>query len=128
MVRRMIVRGLYIAPILIVALWLWEGATWALSGGLGLAMTFLNLGLAGRIIGVVADKNPKLLLAAAMVAFTIGLAVLTGIAFGLRALDLGYFPVTGFTLIGAHMMLVLWEAAGSYKVNPKNADVQPQKI
>lgn len=127
MVRRIIVRGLYIAPILIVALWLWAGATWALSGGIGLAMTLLNLALAGRIIGVVADRNPKLLLAAAMVAFTIGLALLTGIAFALRALHLGYFPVTGFTLIGAHMILVLWEAAGSYKVNPRSADVQPQK-
>jgi len=127
MVRRMVVRGLYVAPFLIAALWIFNGATWALSGGIGLAMTLGNLLLAARIIGGIADRNPRLLLAGAMVAFSLGLAVLTGIAFALRALDFGYFPVTGFTLIGAHMVLVLWEAAGAYKLNPKNAPVQPQK-
>ena len=127
MVRRMVVRGLYVAPFLIAALWVFNGATWALSGGIGLAMTLVNLLLAARIIGGIADRNPRLLLAGAMVAFSLGLAVLTGIAFALRALDFGYFPVTGFTLIGAHMVLVLWEAAGAYKLNPKNARVQPQK-
>lgn len=127
MVRRMIVRGLYIAPVLVAALWLVDGGTWAVSGAIGLAMTLLNLALAARIIGGVADKNPKLLLAAGMVAFSVGLALLTGIAFALRAIEFVYFPVTGFTLIGAHMVLVLWEAAGAYKVDTKNAPAQPQK-
>lgn len=126
MVRRMIVRGLYVGPALIAALWLWHGSTWALSGAIGLAMTLLNLLLAARIIGGVAEKNPRLLLAAGMVAFSVGLALLTGIAVAIRALDLVYFPVTGFTLIGAHMILVLWEAAGAYKVNAENTQVQPQ--
>lgn len=127
MVRRMIKHALLIAPFLIIALWLVDGPTWALSGGIGLAMTLLNLVLAARIIGGIADKNPRLLLAAAMVAFSLGLALLTGIAFAVRALDFVYFPVTGFTLIGAHMILVLWEAAAAYKLNPKNSPVQPQK-
>lgn len=127
MVRRMIKHGLLIAPFLIVALLLVDGPTWALSGGLGLGMTLLNLLLAARIIGGIADKNPRLLLAAAMVAFSLGLALLTGIAFALRALDFVYFPVTGFTLIGAHLVLVLWEAATAYKLNPENSPVQPQK-
>jgi len=59
-----------------------------------------------------------------MISFTLGLAILTGIAFLLRTTDAFYFPVTGFTLIGAHLVLVLWEAARAYPVaksdQPKN--------
>ena len=127
MVRRMITRSLYVAPLLIVALWLWNGAGYAVSGAAGLAMTLLNLLIAARIIGSVAENTPRLLLPAAMVALTLGLAVLTGIAFALKALDLVYFPVTGLTLVGSHLLLVLWEGAGAYKVDHKTSSVQPQK-
>jgi hypothetical protein len=68
-----------------------------------------------------------LLFPAAMVALTLGLAVLTGLAFALRALDLVYFPVTGLTLVGSHLLLVLWEGAGAYKIDHKTSSVQPQK-
>ncbi len=127
MVRRMITRSLYVAPALSLILWLWKGADYAFSGAVGLAMTLLNLLLAARIIGGVADKSPKLLFPAAMIALTLGLALLTGIAFALRALDLVYFPVTGLTLVGSHLLLVLWEGAGAYKVENKTSPVQPQK-
>jgi hypothetical protein len=127
MVRRMISRSLYVALPLLAALWIWNGSTYAFSGAVGLGMTLLNLLLAARIIGGVADSNPKLLFPAAMVALTLGLAVLTGLAFALRALDLVYFPVTGLTLVGSHLLLVLWEGAGAYKIDHKTSSVQPQK-
>jgi hypothetical protein len=127
MVRRMINRSLYVAPPLLLILLLWNGAEYALSGAVGLAMTLLNLFLAARIIGGVADKSPRLLFPAAMIALTLGLAVLTGIAFALRALDLVYFPVTGLTLVGSHLLLVLWEGAGAYKVENKTSSVQPHQ-
>ena len=118
MVRRMIVRSLYLAPVLVLALWLWGCSRFALSAGVGLAMTLLNLVFAARVIGGVADTSPRLLLPAAMVAFTIGLALLTGIAFALKATDVVYFPVTGLTLVGSHLLLVSWEAATAYKIKP----------
>ena len=130
MVRRMARRGLFLSPFVIVALALFGAArgedplVWGLSAAVGLAMTLANLWLAARIIGGVAENNPNLLLAAAMVSFMLGLALLTGVAFALKATDLIYFPVTGFTLIGAHLVLVLWEAARAYPVtdeeHPKN--------
>lgn len=126
MVRRMIVRSLYLAPVLVVSLFVWNGAGYAFSGLVGLAMTLLNLLLAARVIGSVAENTPRLLLPAAMVAFTLGLAVLTGIAFALRAADLVYFPVTGLTLVGSHLLLVLWEGARGYNV-ADNTQVQAQK-
>ena len=123
MVRRMIFRSLYLAPILLVALFVWNGVDYAFSGLVGLSMTLLNLLLAAKVIGSVAESTPRLLLPAAMVAFTLGLAVLTGIAFALRAADLVYFPVTGITLVGSHLLLVLWEGAVVNKL-PKNTQVQ----
>src|SRR5215210_1846459 len=103
MVRRMVVKGVLLAPLLFLGLWLWNGTEWAFSGIVGLAMTMLNLLLAARVIGGVVENNPRLLLPAAMVAFTLGLAVLTGIAFALKASDIVYFPVTGITLVGSHL-------------------------
>jgi hypothetical protein len=114
MVRRMIVRGLWLAPVVIATLWIFEGPKWALSAAVGLAMTLANLWLAAWIIGGVAEKTPQLLLPAAFAALGLGLLLLAALAFGLKAADLVYFPVTGFVLVGSHLLLVLWEAAGAY--------------
>ena len=115
MVGRMIVRGLVLAPLVIGSLWLVGGAQYGVSAGAGIAMTLLNLYLSARIIGGVAERAPRLLMAAAMIALALGLALLTAAAMALRALDLVYFPVTGFVLIAAHLALVLWEAPGAYR-------------
>lgn len=122
MVRHMVKRGLLVAPVLIAALWIIGSPRWALSGAIGLGMTLLNLWLSARIIGGVAERNPKLLLAAGMIAFTLGLAVLTALALGLQTLDLVTFEVTGLTLIVSHLVLVLWEAARAYPAKPVTTD------
>ena len=118
MVKRMIVRGLYLAPVLGIALWAWNGSEYAFSGLVGLGLTLLNLFLAAQVIGRVAENSPRLLLPAAMVAFTLGLAVITGISFVLKSTGVIYFPVTGFTLIGTHLLVVCWEAAASRDKTP----------
>jgi hypothetical protein len=110
MVHRMLKRGAYAAPLVIIPFFIWGGVEAGISAALGLAMALANLYLAGRIIGGVAESNPKLLLAGAMVAFMAGLALLVLIALGLEALDLVVFKVTGLVLVGSHMVLVLWEA------------------
>ncbi len=127
MVRRMIVRSLVVAPLLVIGLWIWNGPGYALSGAIGLGMTLLNLLFAARVIGGVAENSPRLLLPAAMVAFTLGLALLTGLSFALKAADIVYFPVTGLTLVGSHLALVLWEGAAAYKIEASDTRVQPQK-
>lgn len=115
MVRRMTIHALMIAPVVIAALWIWEGSRYGLSGAIGIALTILNLALSGRIIGGVAEKNPQMLMPAAMATFMLGLIILTGIALALRGIDQVYFPVTGFVLIGTHLLVVLWEAVGAYE-------------
>lgn len=126
-VSRMIRRGLWLAAVVVVALAIFGGTEYALSGLAGVAMTLANLYWAGRIIGGVAETNPRMLLPAAMLAFTIGLAVLTGVSFVLKSASLVYFPVTGFTLIGTHVALVLWESAGRYGIGSK-PQVKPREI
>ena len=116
MVVRMAKKAMVLTPIVVAALWFFGGPVWALSGALGIAMTLANLWFAARIIGGVADNNPTLLLVAAMGAFTLGLALLGAIAFGLQALDIADFRVVGFTLIGTHMVLVISEAGATYPI------------
>jgi hypothetical protein len=115
MVRRMTLRGLAVAPLLVGALWLWRGSLYGVSGAAGLIMTLANLWLAAHIIGRVAESSPHLLLPAALASFALGLLVLTGAGYVLQASDVVSFPVTGFTLIGSHLGLVLWEASSAYR-------------
>lgn len=104
--------ALLVSPLILLALLFWGDAEWALSGALGIGMSILNLYISGLLIGRVAEKSPRLLMPVAMATFVLGLMLLTLIAVALRAADVVYFPVTGFTLIGVHLLVVLLEAAG----------------
>jgi hypothetical protein len=114
MVRRMVRRASFLGPPVIAALWILGGSRVGVSAAIGLAMTLLNLWLAGRIIGGIAERKPHLLFVAGMAAFVLGLIVLTAIAAVLQALEVVDFVVTGLVLIISHLGLVLWEAAGAY--------------
>lgn len=117
MVTRMLKRGLLLAPFVVAPLWILVGSEGGISAALGVVMALGNLWLAGRVIGGVADTRPQLLLVGAMAAFTIGLGLLTGLALLLNSLDIVSFPVTGFALVGMHLVLVLWEAARAFPVD-----------
>jgi hypothetical protein len=114
MVRRMAMRALWIAPIVIGATSIFGGVRYGVSAAAGLAMTVGNLLFSGRIIGGVAEKTPQMLLPVGLGAFALGLLLLTAVMFALQAIDIVYIPVTGFVLIGSHLLLVLWEAAATY--------------
>ena len=114
MVRRMAMRALWIAPIVVASASIFGGVRYGVSAAAGLAMTVGNLLFSGRIIGGVAEKTPQMLLPVGLGAFALGLLLLTGVMFALQAIDIVYIPVTGFVLIGSHLLLVLWEAASTY--------------
>jgi hypothetical protein len=115
MVGSMTKRALLVGPVLLAILWVLGGLDFARSGAAGIAMTLLNLWLAARIIGSVAERNPQMLMPTALATFALGLILLTAIAFALQYFDAVVFPVTGLVLIGSHLGLVLWEAAGAHK-------------
>ncbi len=120
MVKRMAIRALFLAPVVVGAIGAWGGWLWAFSAAVGLGLTVGNLWLSARIIGGVAESSPQLLLPVGLATFTLGLLLLTGITIGLKAIDAIYFPVTGFVLIGSHLLLVLGEAAGAHDKVPNN--------
>jgi hypothetical protein len=127
MVHRMLKRGLLVAPVVILALWVLVDGHTALSAAVGIGMALANLWLAGRVIGGVADNKPQLLLAGAMVAFTLGLAILTGIALALESFDIVTFKITGIALVITHLGLVLWEAARAYPTSTVSAGTNTLK-
>jgi hypothetical protein len=110
----MTVRASLLAPFVVAIAGLFGGLDYALSAAVGLALTIANLWISARIIGGVAEHNPQLLVAAAFGAFALGLLLLTAIALALRSAEVIFFPVTGFVLVGSHLLLVLWEAAGAH--------------
>lgn len=114
MVGRMTKRGAALAALAALALLLWQGPFYAFSSLVGAALTIGNLWLAAKLIGSTAERNPQLLLPVGLAAFVLGLLLLAGISAVLSMTDLVYFPATGFTLIGLHLVLVLWEASGAY--------------
>ncbi|MGH2754536.1 MAG: hypothetical protein ACRDLB_08890 [Actinomycetota bacterium] len=128
MVYRMVRKGVLIAPLVVLPFFIWGGADAGVSALIGIAMALLNLLLAARIIGGVAENKPGMLLPAAMIAFMLGLGILTAIAFGLEALDFVTFKITGLVLIGTHLGLVLWEAAGAYPTKDVSSSPHGMKV
>jgi hypothetical protein len=120
MVRRMAVRAAFLAPFVIGGVALWGGWLWAFSAAVGLLLTIGNLWLSARLIGGVAQNSPQLLMPVGVATFALGLLLVTAISAGLKAADAIYFPVTGFVLVGSHLLLVLVEAASAFnKVESK---------
>ena len=120
MVKRMAKRGVFVAAAIAVVLFAWQGLFYATSSLVGAALTLVNLWLSARVIGGVAEANPQMLLPVGVATFAGTLIGLTLICAVLSMTDLIYFPATGFTLIGMHLVLVLWEAAGAY-AQPKRS-------
>ena len=127
MVAGMVRRGLMIAPLLAGLLWLWGGTLYAWSGIVGLGMALLNLWVSARLIGGVADRNPQLLMAVGLATYALGLVLVTVIALILNALDLVFFPVTGITLVGSHLLRVLWEASAGGIPAPESKAQAPTR-
>ncbi len=121
-VHRMLRRGLMLAPLILGGLALLGGGRAALSGAAGLFFSLLNLWVAGRVIGGIAENRPQLLVAAAMTAFTVGLLGLTVAAVLLKRTDAVDFTITGVVLVGVHLFLVTWEAADAFLKMPVQSD------
>lgn len=125
MVKRMIRRGLYLALPIVAFLAIVGQLEWALSGAIGIALTLINLWLSGRIIGGMAENRPEMLMPAGMAAFGIGLIMLTVAAVLLKQVDSLEFAVTGVTLVGVHLTLVMWEAADAFLKLPSKKNPSP---
>ena len=129
MVRRMIRRGLLFAPLVIALLWALGGPRYALSAAAGIALTLVNLWLAGRIIGGLAENRPELLVVGGIGALAAGMGLVVVSLLVLRGIEYLDLTVVGLVLIGSHLGVVLWEAADAFlKIDPeKKRSLTPQK-
>ena len=119
MVRRMIRRGLLFAPLVIALLWVVGGPEYALSAAVGIALTVVNLWLAGRIIGGLAENRPELLVVGGIGALAAGMGLVIVSLLVLRSVEFLDLTVAGLVLIGSHLGVVLWEAADAFlKIDP----------
>ena len=119
MVRRMLRRGALVFVVSVLVLAVLAGPDAALSGALGVGMALLNLWVAGRIIGGIAENAPHLLMPAALASFIFAALLLTGSGALLQNSSVIDFKITGVALIATHLSLVTWEAAGSLlKIDP----------
>lgn len=120
MVNRMLRRGALVLILSVLALVILGGREEAFSGALGVGMALLNLWVAGRIIGGIAENAPHLLMPAALASFVFAALLLTVTGVLLQGSPVVDFKVTGVTLVASHLLLVTWEAAGSLlKIDPE---------
>ena len=122
MVKSMIKRGLLLSPFVVAALAILGGLEWGLSAAIGLALAIFNIWLAGRLIGGMAENNPQLIPIAGFAAFILALALLVVAALVIKQVESLDFPVTGLVLIGAHLILVTWEAANAFLKLPSKSE------
>ncbi|MBA2725239.1 MAG: hypothetical protein H0U53_04550 [Actinobacteria bacterium] len=120
MVNRMLRRGVLVLILSALVLAILGGGQEASSGALGVGMALLNLWVAGRIIGGIAENAPHLLMPAALASFVFAALLLTVTGALLQDSPVVDFKITGVMLVASHLLLVTWEAAGSLlKIDPE---------
>lgn len=122
MMRRMVRRGLLLAPAAMLLVWVFAGDAAVIGMAAGTILALGNLYVAGRVIGGVAENSPHLLLAGAMGAFIIGMGGLLLAAFTMKNIEWLNLPAAGIALIATHLILVMWEAAQQFLKMPSDND------
>lgn len=112
-----------LAPFVVLASFLLGDNRTALAATIGLALALLNLFLAGRVLGGIAENAPHLLVPAAMAMLFIGLVLVVVSGVVINRIDNLSFAVTGLVMIGAHTTLVIWETAASLLKIPSKKDI-----
>jgi uncharacterized membrane protein len=131
MVQRMTRRGALLTPLVVLASFLLGDHMTALAAAIGMALALLNLLIAGRVLGGIAENAPHLLVPAAMATLFVGLVLVIASGVVINRIESLSYAVTGLVMVGAHMTLVIWEAAGSLLKIPSKKDIpstDPQGI
>ena len=109
--RRVVIRSVYVAPVIIAVFWLFRGWDGARSSALGLMVVILNFLLAGTILSISARISLQAYHAAALIGFFLRLALFVGavavianlldvdrLAFGISAV-IGYLALLTFEAV-----------------------------
>jgi hypothetical protein len=103
-------RGLLISPVVILACGLVRGPDGALSAAMGLGIVIVNFLIAALIVDRAAKVSTTAVGAASLAGYVLRLVVIVVALLLLRNQPWIDLPVLGFTLVGAQLGLLFWEA------------------
>ena len=101
--------GLLLAPVVVLVAGLvsgWEGAA---SAAIAFAIVCLNFTLAAVSVGWAAKISPEMVGGVALGGYVVRLGLILGALVLLRHVSWIVLPWLGFTLVGAHLVLLFWE-------------------
>jgi hypothetical protein len=101
--------GLMLAPVVILIAYLvsgWEGAA---SAAIAFAIVLLNFGIAAGSLDWAAKISPTMVGGVALGGYVVRLGLILGALVALRHVSWISMPWLGFTLVGAHLVLLFWE-------------------
>lgn len=123
--RHTVARAIYVAPVLIAALWIIRGWNGGWSAALGVGLVVTNFLLAGAMLSISAKISLAVYHAAALFGFflRLGLMVLTVL------LIAQFLPIDriafGISAAMAYLVLLSWEAVAVSKGRERNLDWTP---
>jgi hypothetical protein len=101
--------GLLIAPVVILVAGLVSGWDGTASAAIALAIVCLNFTLAALSVGWAAKISPGMVGGVALGGYVVRLGLVLGALVLLRHVSWIVLPWLGFTLVGAHLVLLFWE-------------------
>ena len=107
--RDLVKHGLLLAPVVILVAGIVSGWDGTASAAIALAIVCLNFTLAAVSVGWAAKISPVAVGGAALGGYIVRLALILVALVGLRHVSWIVLPWLGFTLVGAHLVLLAWE-------------------
>jgi len=105
----MVKHGLMLAPVVILIAGLVSGWDCTASAAIAFGIVLVNFTLAALTVGWAAKISPVAVGGAALGGYVFRLALILVALVGLRHVSWIVLPWLGFTLVGAHLVLLAWE-------------------
>jgi len=105
----MVKHGLMLAPVVILIAGLVSGWDGTASAAIAFGIVLVNFTLAALTVGWAAKISPVAVGGAALGGYVFRLALILVALVGLRHVSWIVLPWLGFTLVGAHLVLLAWE-------------------
>jgi hypothetical protein len=102
-------RGLLIAPVVVLVAGLANGWDGTASAAIALGIVCLNFTLAAVSVGWAAKISPTMVGGVALGGYVVRLGLILAALVLLRHVSWIVLPWLGFTLVGAHLVLLFWE-------------------
>jgi len=107
--RDLVKHGLLLAPVVILVAGIVSGWDGTASAAIAFGIVLVNFTLAALTVGWAAKISPVAVGGAALGGYILRLALILVALVGLRHVSWIVLPWLGFTLVGAHLVLLAWE-------------------